>query len=61
MFVESIGFYFRKFEFALFFLTHPELKSDRDLIYELFGRGHGLSKLRSMLLVMVICNLVEHK
>jgi hypothetical protein len=29
---------------------------DRD--YELFGRGHGPSKLRSMLLVMVICNLV---
>jgi hypothetical protein len=26
--------------------------------YELFGRGHGPSKLRSMLLVMVICNLV---
>ena len=25
---------------------------------ELFGRGHGPSKLRSMLLVMVICNLV---
>jgi hypothetical protein len=28
------------------------------VIYELFGRGHGPSKLRSMLLVMVICNLV---
>jgi hypothetical protein len=26
--------------------------------YELFCRGHGPSKLRSMLLVMVICNLV---
>jgi hypothetical protein len=26
--------------------------------YELFGRGHGPSKLRSMLLVVVICNPV---
>jgi hypothetical protein len=26
--------------------------------YELFSRGHGPSKLRSMLLVVVICNLV---
>jgi hypothetical protein len=28
-------------------------------VYELFGRGHGPSKLRSMLLVVVICNPVE--
>jgi hypothetical protein len=30
----------------------------RDYLYELFGRGHGPSKLRSMLLVVVICNPV---
>jgi hypothetical protein len=31
---------------------------EEDGDYELFCRGHGPSKLRSMLLVMVICNLV---